>query len=278
MQHLQATRLLLLALVFFSVLIGYLILKASVHREPIGPEVTAVYPSADVLPANLLRLYIQFSEPMKTTGNLEHIKLLDETGTEVPVVFFDNVYELWNQQQTQLTLIVDPARVKTGLLANEELGRALVPGARYSLIIDQLQNALHQPLRSPFEKAFLVEPADVSEPKLERWKIQSPENGSNTALIVRFPEPLDYLSLLQRLIVTTLDNKPVAGKVEIGVLETTWQFTPAEPWKAGEYKLHVHTRLEDPSGNNLSGLFDHAIGDLRYQSEGQTESISFIVN
>ncbi|HAA19186.1 MAG TPA: hypothetical protein DCP28_10590, partial [Cytophagales bacterium] len=92
------------------------------------PEVLAVYPSADTLPENLLRMYVEFATPMKTTGNLSRIQLKDAQGQVLNGVLFDNVYELWDPDQRQLTLLFDPGRVKTGLQAHDALGRALTPG------------------------------------------------------------------------------------------------------------------------------------------------------
>ena len=79
-------------------------------------------------------MYIQFSQPMKTKGNIEKIKLLNEQGIEVKGAIFNNVYELWDDSQTQLTIIFDPSRVKTGLIANETLGRSLKPNKIFKSI------------------------------------------------------------------------------------------------------------------------------------------------
>ncbi|MEM9336704.1 MAG: Ig-like domain-containing protein [Patescibacteria group bacterium] len=264
-------------LVILFILLGWLLYG---NLEPhantaTGPQVTAVYPTSDVLPANLLRLYVQFSEPMKTVGNLERIQLLDQSGTEVPHVFFNNVQELWNHEQTQLTLIVDPARVKTGLVAHETLGRALVPGKTYTLVVAGLENTFHQPMPEMYEKAFTVTDADLNTPDLSRWELSAVAVGSKAALEVTFPEPLDYLSLQQRLTVTTAEDVVVPGTIMITNQETIWRFTPAASWEAGEYRLQVNTRLEDPAGNNLNGLFDHTADGLHYDREGVTEFIPF---
>ena len=104
------------------------------------PKVIAIYPSSDTLPENLLRFYIQFLEPMKAVHNLENIKLLDENGKEIKGAIFNNVYELWDSRQQQLTLILDPARIKTGLIAHNNLGRALVPNQHFQLVIEKAEN------------------------------------------------------------------------------------------------------------------------------------------
>ncbi|MEO0528826.1 MAG: hypothetical protein AAFZ89_16455 [Bacteroidota bacterium] len=222
-------------------------------------------------------MYIQFSQPMKTTDNIEKIKLVDEYGNEVKNVFFNNTQELWNREQTQLTLILDPARVKTGLKANEALGRALQPNKNYTLTIGDLENVHHQKMDTPFKKKITIENADVTIPKTINWKLTIPEAKSKKSFVVGFSQVLDYNSLKQRLIITDHENTPVEGFVSIKNQETQWSFQPKRLWKAGNYILHVNTRLEDPSGNNLNGLFDHKIGSLKYKKEGVIEKIPFTI-
>ena len=235
-------------------------------------HVVEVLPSADTLPANLLRMYVRFSKPMKPVGNLEKIHLISEEGNEVPGAIFNNVHELWNREQTRLTILLDPSRVKTGLLSHDERGRALVQGRRYELVIDALTD-VDDHMTAPFTKSFYVTEEDFSSPDSDLWHIKMPRAGSQTPLVIQFPAMLDQLSLLQRLKLTDQENRPVAGKVEIAHQETAWRFYPATDWKQGGYILYVHSRLEDPSGNNLNGLFDHKAGSLRNDSEDTIESM-----
>ncbi|MEM0934178.1 MAG: hypothetical protein AAGJ12_17020 [Bacteroidota bacterium] len=237
------------------------------------PVVQAVFPSSQKVPENLLRMYVQFSTPMKTTGNIEKIKLLDEKGQEVKNVFFNNVHELWNEEQTQLTLILDPARVKTGLQANKTLGRALRPTLNYTLVIKELEDVYHKKMQRPYTKQIQVADADYEMPNTENWRFHTPNANTRDAFIVHFPQMLDYHSLKQRLILTDSENKAVKGLIAIKNQETEWHFSPKEPWQCGNYILHVNSRLEDPSGNNINGLFDHKIGALKYEKEGVVETI-----
>ncbi|MEM8847626.1 MAG: hypothetical protein AAGD17_11040 [Bacteroidota bacterium] len=220
-------------------------------------------------------MYIHFSTPMKTVGNLEKVKLVDENGNELKNVFFNNAYELWNKEQTQLTLILDPARVKTGLEANNTFGRALRPNSKCILIIDGLEDVHHQRMRKPFQKEINVEHADYQIPNTEKWQFNIPESNSKETFVVRFPQMLDYNSLRQRLLLTDSKKKPIKGLVDIKKHETEWHFSPNEPWQCGGYILHVNSRLEDPAGNNLNGLFDHEVGTLKYEKEGVVETIPF---
>ncbi|MEM6516782.1 MAG: hypothetical protein AAF688_11415 [Bacteroidota bacterium] len=259
-------------------LIFWLIVLTACNKQVEKPFVQAVYPTSSVLPENLLRVYIQFSKPMKTTGNIEKIKLIDEQGIEVKNIFFNNVHELWNKEQTQLTLILDPARVKKGLAINEALGYALKPNRKYILIIEDLEDVYHQKMRTSYKKSITAENADTQIPEPENWKLNIPEVKSKKSFVVRFPQILDYNSLRQRLIVTDIRNNPIEGVVSIQNQETQWSFQPKTYWESGDYILHINTRLEDPSGNNLNGLFDHKIGSLKYKKEGVIEKIPFTIN
>ena len=86
---------------------------------------------------------------------------------------------------------------------------------------------------------------------------------------------LDVMSLRNRLMVTTMEGIEVAGKSDIRNAEESWEFTPQVKWEPGQYVLLVHSRLEDPSGNNLNGLFDHPVGSLKREDEDQLQRIVF---
>ncbi|MEM1002484.1 MAG: hypothetical protein AAGH46_07535 [Bacteroidota bacterium] len=244
-------------------------------QESSKPLVSAVYPSSNELPENLLRIYIQFSKPMKTLGNIEKIKLVDIEGNEVKTVFFNNAKELWNSQQTRLSLILDPARVKTGLRANEDLGHALKPNHDYTLIIEGLEDVKHQQMSTTFKKKISITAADTLAPEINNWKLNIPKAKSTSNFTVSFPYMLDYISLQQRLIVTDTNNNPIEGLIKIKNKETQWCFQPKKPWENGRYILHINSRLEDPSGNNLNGLFDHKRGSLKNKQEGVMKNIPF---
>ncbi|MEO0754423.1 MAG: hypothetical protein AAFY85_06450, partial [Pseudomonadota bacterium] len=73
-----------------------------------------IYPTSDVLPANLLRFYVYFSEPMQRSAALEHVTLRSvSTGKAVTGAFFQSRYDLWSTDGRRLTLLLDPGRVKS---------------------------------------------------------------------------------------------------------------------------------------------------------------------
>jgi len=261
----------------FHVVLVLFLLTACQQRAS-GPAVQAVYPTTEQVPENLLRMYVTFATPMKTVGTLEKIKLLDDQGNEVKNVFFNNVYELWNHEQTQLTILVDPARVKQGLQANEVYGRALQPNRTYTLVIEAgIEDVQHRPLQQPYTKVLHVVPADLQAPNLDLWQYALPKANSKQALVITFPHMLDYHSLKHRLAIADANNQQVQGTVAIGKAETEWAFWPMQPWAGGSYTLYVNTRLEDPAGNNLNGLFDHKAGTLKYPQEGTILSVPITI-
>ena len=154
-----------------------------------------LYPSADTLPENLLRFYIHFSKPMKAVNNLENIKLLNEDGLEIRGAIFNNVYELWDVEQKQLTLILDPARVKTGLIVHETMGRVLKIGKRFQLVIETAEDIYGQPMERTFVKEFFVSEPDRIMPDIQNWQIIEPDAGSKSSLQLVFSHALD-LSLI----------------------------------------------------------------------------------
>ena len=131
--------------------------------------VTEVYPTSDVLPENLLRFYVYFSRPMKREGALESIRLVDSKGEVVSGAFLENNFSLWSPDGTRLTLLFDPGRVKTGLVAHERFGRALKAGSNYELVIDSTMMAVNgTPLSSTFRKAFRVAKPDFEAPDIQQ--------------------------------------------------------------------------------------------------------------
>lgn len=218
---------------------------------------TAIYPTADQLPENLLRFYVYFSAPMREGGVLGHIQLVDLQGQKVEGVFFDSIFELWDPSMRRLTLLFDPGRVKTGLRAHEQLGRALIPGESYVLVIGEgLMDAYGNPLAHSHEKAFTVTEADLTPPDIDNWQIISPSGSTTEPLEIHFPAPLDHGLLAEFVRVQREEGKVVQGEIALDSHETIWRFRPEEPWQAGTYELTVNTRLEDIAGNNLHGLFD----------------------
>ena len=219
-------------------------------------RVIAVFPSAAEVPENQLRLYISFSAPMGLGGGSGYVRLLDETGRTVDDPFLPLDVELWNEDRTRYTVLFDPGRVKRGILPNEEMGRSLVAGRKYTLVVDaDWRDGTGQPLVAEFRREFRVGPSEEHAIDPAAWRIEAPLGGTADPLVVSFPRPLDY-GLLQRALTVSLRGGRVSGDVRLDAGETRWLFTPNERWQAGEYRLLASSILEDVAGNRIGRPFE----------------------
>ena len=219
-------------------------------------SVRTVYPSGGTLPENMLRFYIEFSAPMGRGPAIEHVHLLDDAGKEITEPFLPVEADLWNPDRTRFTLFFDPGRVKRGIKPNRDMGRALVAGTRYTLVIDkEWRDGQGQPLTQQHRHEFVAGPAIERGLDTAAWKVTAPKAGTREPLVVTFPWPLDA-GLLQRALNVERRGAWVAGDVRIENAEARWTFTPREPWTVGDYSLVVLTLLEDPAGNRIGRAFE----------------------
>jgi hypothetical protein len=218
--------------------------------------VTGVYPSGDVIPENQLRFYIHFSAPMGRNSGLDHIRLLDDRGAEVDDPFLPVDADLWNTDRTRYTVFFDPGRQKRGILPNREMGRSLVDGRTYTLVVDAKWIDGHsQPLRETYQRQFRVVPADLAPIDYARWTVTPPAAETRDPLSVRFPEPLDH-GLLLRAVGVRRDGHALAGDVRVDEHEAHWTMTPAQAWTSGRYELVALPILEDLAGNRIGRAFE----------------------
>lgn len=218
-------------------------------------SVVRVYPTADVLPANQLKLYIEFSASMSRGEAAQRVRLYSG-GQLVELPFVEIDQELWDRDQKRLTLLFDPGRIKRGVLPERELGGALVAGDSYELVIDGAwPDAQGKPLASEYRKKFRAGAADRTPIDPATWTIVRPEPGTRDALIVRFGEPLDSAVMLRRIGIRR-DGKWVDGSASAASQETEWRFRPDEPWRDGGYELVADKVLEDLAGNKIGKPFD----------------------
>ncbi len=228
-------------------------------KPPRGPAtvIEQVYPTAEVVPENLLKLYVHFSAPMSRGDIYRHIHLLDANGKEVAYPFLEIAEELWTGDSRRVTVFFDPGRIKRGLRPREEDGPILEEGKKFTLVIDaDWRDGKGEPLKESFRRTFKVVAPDDAQPDMAKWTIATPKAWTKDAMTVTFPESLDH-ALLQRLLwIEDASGKRVAGKVATGPQEKTWSWTPASPWAGGEYRLMADKRLEDLGGNSLGKPFE----------------------
>jgi hypothetical protein len=232
-------------------------------------RVDRVYPSAQMLPENVLKLYIFFSAPMARGEAWRHIHLLDRAGQPIKGAFLEIDQELWDPQMRRLTVLFDPGRIKRDLAPNLQMGLPILAGRSYTLAIDkEFLDARGVALAADFRKPFRGAPAERAPLDSTQWRIAAPHAGSRDPLTVQFPKPLDY-ALLQRTISIHLGGATIHGTIAITHEETEWSFTPANPWKAGAYELAIDTILEDIAGNRLGRAFDRDEGDRAKSPTGE---------
>lgn len=244
-----------------------ILLAASVLASSAAAECSAgdsgrveIYPSADVLPANLLRAYIYFPRAMARDETLSHVALLDATGEEVSGAFLETRYNLWSHDRRRLTVLFDPARVKTGLAAHNALGRALEDGARYSIVVrGTAKDSQGCSLGSDVAHSFIAGPADLTSPDPHAWSLSPPKRDTYGSFLIDLGEPHDHVSMAYRLRVIDADGAPVAGRIDLADGERVWRFTPRTLWTAQNYRLMVDPRFEDLAGNRPGALFDRPI-------------------
>lgn len=231
------------------------------HACPPGAENRIdFYPTASQLPENLLRIYIYYPRPMAVTEGQQHVALLDAQGQRVNGAFLATNQELWSPDRSRLTLLLDPGRVKSGLVAHEALGRALEPGQSYALVVSgAAKDAQGCALGQDVTHSFSVTEADYETPDPAAWSLTAPRLGSMDPLRVDLGSTHDHLSMAYRLRVVDDEAEVVPGSIGLGPDETTWLFTPRRPWSDASYSVAIDQRLEDLAGNRPGVLFDRPV-------------------
>jgi hypothetical protein len=232
------------------------------QKAPAPAEVKQVFPSSDILPENLLRFYVCFSNGMQRGRALEEISLLDSEGRPVADALYRPPVELWNRTMRRLTVLLDPGRLKRWVGPNVELGPPLKAGQEYTLqigsgMIDRDGRRLSQ----PFRKRFVVGDPLQETISVASWRILPPATGGRQALSLMFKDPLDWALLFHTITVGTSDGSIVDGQVAVDQCEKRWNFTPTSPWIAGTYHITVGSGLEDVCGNTITGAFDRPLSN-----------------
>jgi hypothetical protein len=224
--------------------------------------VTGVRPSAPVLPANLLRLYLQFSRPMREGDAAGHLVLLDDSGHAVAGAWLDPGLELWDASHRRLTVLLDPGRIKRGLGPNLELGPPLVEGRRYRLRVDPgWRDADGAPLARGFTHEFRVGPAERRALDPSSWQVTSPAGGTTDPIVLRSPVALDHALVPRDIGLRETSGTRVPVRAKLDGDERTVRLTPRSAWLPGAYQVRVAAQMEDVAGNTVAAAFDVDLTD-----------------
>jgi hypothetical protein len=226
------------------------------HRSA-TTEVLSVHPTAAQVPRNLLRFYVAFSGPMSEGYAAEHLRLVDEAGQTLDRALLATDYELWDGAHRRLTVLLDPARIKRGLMAQRQSGYPLRTGQSFRIVIGAgFRDAGGAPLRAEAHRRYEVGADERRRVEPDTWTLRSPLRHSLEPLEITFDRPLDHALIRRCLSVIGPTGRPITGKTEIGPAERSWRLVPTEPWGVGPHELVVNEILEDVSGNSVTRVFD----------------------
>lgn len=228
-----------------------------------APIITVVYPSADTLPENLLRFYIEFSQPMRRGKVYDHVYLLDADGRRIEAPFLRIGQEFWSPDMMRLTLLLDPGRIKRGVAPNVQAGAPLGSSPSYELVVEaDLKDTSGRPLGRAYRKPFTVTEADRTSPDPDLWQLSQPELGTQQPLIVTLDGVADPVIAGRFIRLEDGQGKHVQGMLAFQDGERVLTFKPQAVWSAGPYRLAVHPSLEDYAGNQVSVVFDMEPGTV----------------
>lgn len=219
-------------------------------------QLTAVYPSGDEVPANLLRIYLHFSGPMGLGNPHDHIRLLNHEGEVIESPFVEIPEGLWDANRTRLTLFLHPGRVKRGVGLNLTMGEILTPGQWVQLQIDpRWKDAMGHPAQVTNNQKWMISAPIREKIDTDQWDLEIPESGTQLPLIIRLDRSLDQ-ALATRLIRVLRQDQELEMRTELNDDEQTLSFSPVVNWKTGDYTIVVSPKLEDQAGNTIHHLFD----------------------
>ena len=232
--------------------------------EPLAaaaPTLAAFSPSQSLIPANTLRFYLTFTEPMARGQLRDQIRLIRRDGQTVPNPFLNLETELWDSEQKRLTLILDPGRIKQGVGPNTLAGAPLVDGERYRLVVSgEVQSAQGVALGQDLSVALRVGPAVRRAIDPNAWELTAPIAGTATPFAVTFDRIMDSGAVQRLLRLEGPDGRTIDGKLYSD--GGGWSLAPLTPWQEGQYRLVVDPELEDVAGNTIRAAFDAKAGTI----------------
>jgi hypothetical protein len=235
------------------------------------PPRVRIAPVPAVLPANALKVYLHFTQPMEQGVFLERITLHRQDGSVVAGAFRET--ELWSPDGRRLTLWLHPGRQKTGVNLNLDEGPVLHEGEKHTLKISgSWRSAAGVPLGKDTSFTLSAGAVDHACPDPSRWKLFAPKAGTRDVLRVEFDESLDPAMLVSALTVNRGKTR-LSGTVQVAPDARSWSFTPNADWPSGPYMLEIDPLLEDLAGNNLLHPFE--VDREKTQPPSRTCSLRF---
>jgi hypothetical protein len=220
------------------------------------PRVVKIYPTNDVLPANVLRFYIYFDRPMRGGREIfNQIVLIDDKGKVIDDAWL--IDEIWDEDNNCLIIYIQPGRIKWGVMLRELLGPVFFENRQYSLVVrGSLMDREGNKIGKDYVKKFRTTAEDRVRVDLGEWKLLSARAGTKERLLVTLPKTFDHRNLQRFLSVKDDRANPVEGTAEIAKDGKSWAFSPKANWRAADYYVVVDPLLEDVAGNTPVRAFD----------------------
>lgn len=225
-----------------------------VPGEPLSgaSAVASVEPGGEEIPANLLRIHLEFDRPMRSDGVDRYVRLVDGSGNEIVEPFVGVSGGLWDPTGRRLTLLLDPGDPR-GPAPRSRSGPVLRSGREVELVVEaSWPDRSGEPLGSMVRKGWRVTGPDRDPPDPGTWSLGIPAVETSDPLRIDFRDVLDG-PLLRTSLEVRRGGEAVSGRWEVRGGGRAVAFSPAGTWVPDRYRLLVADTLEDLAGNAIRG-------------------------
>lgn len=251
---------------------GRIAFEAASNHAPQGPpRVISVWPPSDEpVPANLLRFYVEFDQPMRAASVDRAVQLISEGGEPIADALVPIPEGLWDRERRRLTVTLHPGRIKQGVGPRRVQGPVVEAGATFDLRIGPELRSASGLAVVPSSFRYVVGAADRVPPDPESWGLEAPRGAAGVARLV-LDERVDPAVLRRAVRLLEIERPegvgsagvtPVDVGVEIDAGGRSLRLWPSSGvWRPGRYRLEILGVLEDLAGNRPGRLFDAPLSD-----------------
>ena len=145
-------------------------------------------------------------------------------------VFLAMEPELGDRERRRLTLLLDPGRIKRGLVPNAEAGYPLIQGVSVIVTVyTEFRDAAGRPMTAGVERHYEIDPPVRARVNTLGWRYHCPTVGSTDSLTVEVGRPFDQALLKHTLWVHDPAGVPLNGRGTVASGERCWRFEPQPP-------------------------------------------------